>query len=129
MGRKHACFRPQRARDFCNVWLWLISFLFFLEVNCTGNKTKQNKTKKNKQISVSWSPPINSERCRKEKNQPKLMSVFQSVGKILRKGREFIVWNKWLKIFKDIHKNVNGRNNEKKLFHGRNFCGITFPLL
>ena len=57
------------------------------------------------------------------------MSVFQSVGKILRKGREFIVWNKWLKIFKDIHKNVNGRNNEKKLFHGRNFCGITFPLL
>ena len=65
----------------------------------------------------------------KAKNQPKLMSVFQSAGKILRKGREFIVWNKWLKIFKDIHKNLNERNNEKKLFHGRNFCGITLPLL
>lgn len=53
MGRKHACFRPQRARDFCNVWLWLISFLFFLEINCTGNKTKQtNKKQTDKRFRV-----------------------------------------------------------------------------
>ena len=75
-----------------------------------GDKLHWKQTKKNR--CVSGSPPINSERFVKEKNQPKLMSVFQSAGKILRKGREFIVWNKWLKIFKDIHKNLNERNNE-----------------
>lgn len=56
------------------------------------------------------------------------MIVFQSEEKYLRR-REFIVWDKWLKIFKDIHKNLNKRNNEKKLFHGRKFLDITFPLL
>lgn len=41
----------------------------------------------------------------------------------------FIVWNKWLKVFKDIHKNLNKSSNEKKLFHRINFLYKTFPFL
>lgn len=58
-----------------------------------------------------------------------ILMCFSVSGKTLRRGKEFIDWNKWLKIFKDTHKNLNKSDKEKKLFHGSNFLDITCPLL